>query len=675
MADGMKTNTAYGTWVSPISARQVASAAPAIDAPCIDNGSIDSDNDGDDLYWLEARPEEGGRSAIVRLDANGKKTDVLPAPFSARSRVHEYGGTPYIVVTGILFFCEQSDQRIYRLDTRVTGASPEAISPANQHLRFADFCYDSQHPRLICVAEQSREADSATQLEPRNFIAAISINAPHELIELHSGADFYAYPRLNPNGSQLSWISWQHPQMPWQGSELWLADLTSEGLLDSPEKIAGGCDESIFQPQWSPDGELFFVSDRSEWWNIYRCASMREDQNSFEAICPQQAEFATPLWTLGMSTYGFCENFCDNNTLVACYTKNGYWHLGLIAEKTQQLNTVDLPFTQISALISKGHRAWFIGASPSQSACLVELDTRTGQHKIIHQFAALPIDEGNYSRPQAVTFSTSSYPTSDNEESHGFYYPPSNTDYSRGMPDEKPPLLVMCHGGPTGATSTGFNLKIQFWTNRGFAVLDVNYRGSTGYGRAYRQALDGAWGIKDVDDVVAGAQHLIKQGLADPERIMIRGGSAGGYTVLAALAFHDLFKAGASYYGIGDLETLARDTHKFESRYLDTLVGPYPAEQALYQQRSPINHIDKLNCPVIFFQGLDDKVVPPQQAEAMVKSLEEKGLKVKYVPFSGEGHGFRQAENTERALLEELQFYSEVFGFALPSPTPTDENV
>ncbi|RLA40324.1 MAG: S9 family peptidase, partial [Gammaproteobacteria bacterium] len=240
--------------------------------------------------------------------------------------------------------------------------------------------------------------------------------------------------------------------------------------------------------------------------------------------------------------------------------------------------------------------------------------------------------------------------------------------------DEKPPLLVLCHGGPTGATSTGFNLKIQFWTNRGFAVLDVNYRGSTGYGRPYRQALDGAWGIKDVDDVVAGAQHLINQGLADPERIMIRGGSAGGYTVLAALAFHDLFKAGASYYGIGDLETLARDTHKFESRYLDTLVGPYPAEQALYQQRSPINHIDKLNCPVIFFQGLDDKVVPPQQAEAMVESLEEKGLKVKYVPFSGEGHGFRQAGNTERALLEELQFYSEVFGFDLPSQPSTDES-
>ena len=661
MADETIGSAAYGTWVSPISARQVASAAPAIDAPCID---------GDDLYWLEARPEEGGRSAIVRLDANGKKTDMLPPPFSARSQVHEYGGTPYIVIAGILFFCEQSDQRIYRLDTRSKEATPEAISPANQNLRFADFCFDEIHQRLICVAEQSDEADCATQREPRNFIAAISINAPHELIELHSGADFYAYPRLSPNGSQLSWISWQHPQMPWQGSELWLADLTSEGLLASPEKIAGGCDESIFQPQWSPDGELFFVSDRSEWWNIYRCASMGEGENSIEAICPQQAEFATPLWTLGMSTYGFCES----NNLVACYTKNGYWHLGLIAEKTQQLNTVDLPFTQISALTSKGHHAWFIGASPSQSGCLVELDTRTGQHKIIHQFAALPIDEGNYSRPQAVTFSTSSYPTSDNEESHGFYYPPCNTDYSRGMPDEKPPLLVMCHGGPTGATSTGFNLKIQFWTNRGFAVLDVNYRGSTGYGRAYRQALDGAWGIKDVDDVVAGAQHLIKQGLADPERIMIRGGSAGGYTVLAALAFHDLFKAGASYYGIGDLETLARDTHKFESRYLDTLVGPYPAEQALYKQRSPINHIDKLNCPVIFFQGLDDKVVPPQQAEAMVESLEEKGLKVKYVPFSGEGHGFRQAENTERALLEELQFYSEVFGFDLPSPTPIDEN-
>lgn len=671
MTADMKTNTAYGSWVSPISARQVASAAPAIDSPCLDMGSLDIDDiNGDDLYWLEARPEESGRSAIVRLSANGEKTDVLLAPFSARSQVHEYGGTPYIVVAGILFFCEQSDQRIYRLDTQSKEPTPEAISPANQNLRFADFCYDSQHQRLICVAEQSGEADCATQGEPRNFIIALSTNTPHELIELHSGADFYAYPRLSPNGTQLSWISWQHPQMPWQGSELWLAGVSNDGvLLANPEKITGGCDESIFQAQWSPDGRLYFVSDRSEWWNIYRCANTGEGENSIEALCPQQAEFATPLWTLGMSTYGFCDDFCDNNSLVACYTQNGCWHLGLITEKTQQLNTVDLPFTQISALISKGHRAWFIGASPSQSGCLVELNTRTGHYKIIHQFAALPIAEENYAQPQAIT-----YATSNGEQAHGFYYPPCNTAYLHNTPDEKPPLLVMCHGGPTGATSTGLNLKIQFWTNRGFAVLDVNYRGSTGYGRLYRQALDGAWGIKDVDDVIAGAQYLINQGLADSERLMIRGGSAGGYTVLAALAFHDLFKAGASYYGIGDLETLARDTHKFESRYLDTLVGPYPAEKMLYQHRSPINHIDKLNCPVIFFQGLDDKVVPPQQAEAMVESLEKKGLKVKYIPFSGEGHGFRQAENTERALLEELQFYSEVFGFSLPTQASSGKN-
>ncbi len=648
MVENTQDNTAYGSWVSSITARQVASAAPSMDNLCID---------GNDLYWLEARPEEGGRSAIVRRNTKDEKTDVLPAPFSARSRVHEYGGTPYSVIAGVLYFCEQSDQRIYRLDTGVKGASPEALSPANQHLRFADFCYDAKNQRLIFVAEQSSDELS----EPRNFIAALSIKPPHEFSELHSGADFYAYPRLSPTGTQLSWISWQHPQMPWQGSELWVADLRDDGLLSDPEKIAGGTDEAIFQPQWSPDGDLYFVSDRSEWWNIYRCSSAGDSENSIEAICPQPAEFATPLWTLGMSTFGFC----TGGNLAACYTKDGYWQLGLIDENTQELTSIDLPFTQISALISKGDHLWFIGASPSQSGCLVELDTCSGQYKIVHQFAPLPIAADNYAQPQAITFATSN-----DEEAHGFYYPPCNTAYSQNT-DEKPPLLVMCHGGPTGATSTGFNLKIQFWTNRGFAVLDVNYRGSTGYGRPYRQALDGAWGIKDVDDVVAGAQHLIAQNLADPERIMIRGGSAGGYTVLAALAFHDLFKAGASYYGIGDLETLARDTHKFESRYLDSLVGPYPAEQALYQQRSPIHHIDKLNCPVIFFQGLDDKVVPPQQAEAMVESLEKKGLKVKYIPFRGEGHGFRQAGNTEKAMLEELKFYSEVFGFELPSDLPT----
>ncbi|OUS07348.1 hypothetical protein A9Q90_05350 [Gammaproteobacteria bacterium 54_18_T64] len=657
----MTSNTPFGSWVSPISARQVASAAPSMDSLCLD---------GDDLYWLEARPEESGRNAIVRLNADGDKSDVLPAPHSARSRVHEYGGTPYIVVAGALYFCEQDDQRIYRLDTRVQGASPAAISPAGQNLRFADFCFDENQQRLIVVAEQATAPDSATPGEPRNFIAALAIDAPHDFVELHSGADFYAYPRLSPDGGQLSWISWQHPQMPWQGSELWLAGLTKEGLVGSPELVAGGCDESIFQAQWSPAGDLHFVSDASEWWNIYRCTSTGQGANHIEAICPQQVEFATPLWTLGMSTYGFCAE----GRLAACYSKDGLWHLGLIEEHgdsptSGNFKAYDLPFTQISALISRGHRVWFIGASPSQSGCLVELDTRSGQHKIIHQFAALAIAADNYAQPQTITFTTS-----DDEEAHGFYYPPCNSRYSQGAPDEKPPLLVMCHGGPTGATSTGFNLKIQFWSNRGIAVLDVNYRGSTGYGRSYRQALDGAWGIKDVADVVAGAQHLIDRGLADPERIMIRGGSAGGYTVLAALAFHDLFKAGASYYGIGDLETLARDTHKFESRYLDTLVGPYPAEQALYQERSPINHIDKLNCPVIFFQGLDDKVVPPQQAEAMVASLDKKGLKVKYTAFSGEGHGFRQAQNTERALLEELQFYSEVFGFSLPTPASCDEN-
>lgn len=649
----MTVSAAYGSWPSAISARQVASAAPAIDSPC---------TDGDDIYWLEARPEENGRSAVVRLSVDGKKTDVLPSPFSARSRVHEYGGTPYIIVAGMLYFCEQSDQRIYRINTWAADATAEAISPADQDLRFADFCYDQKHQRLICVAEHASKAHD----EPRNFIAALSLAPPYALSELVSGADFYAYPRLSPDSDQLAWISWSHPNMPWHSTALHLATLDNEGLIKKIEQLGGSATadagvDVIFQPQWSPDGDLYFVSDRNNWWNIYR----HTEGDTASAICPRDAEFATPLWTLGMSTYGFFNNdktdVAAHHNIAACYTKEGLWQLELIDTQTSTSKTLALPFTQLSSLFAKAGRLWFVGASPSQSGCLVEVNTQSGQHKIIHQFPALPRQANNYSLPQAITFA-STY----DEQAHGFYYPPCNTAYLSPINNEKPPLIVMCHGGPTGATSTGLNLKIQFWTSRGFAVLDVNYRGSTGYGREYRQSLNAYWGIKDVDDVVAGAKYLIAQGLVDAERIAIRGSSAGGYTVLAALAFTDMFKAGASYYGIGDLETLARDTHKFESRYLDHLVGPYPREKATYRDRSPIHHIDQLNCPVIFFQGMEDKVVPPQQAQAMVAALQAKGLKVEYMSFPDEGHGFRQAKNTEHALLAELQFYSDVFGFDLP---------
>ena len=638
--------TPYGSWQSPITAELLTAARPGFDYPSTSNGK---------LYWLESRPWENGRATIVEKsfgnDTGSQIRDVLPAPLSVRSRVHEYGGTPYIVIGDILYFCLNDDQRIYRLDINSRNTFPEPVTPDNGY-RYADFCYDSNRQRLICVCETPTEANS----EPENFIASIALNGKQQVVKLVSGNDFYAYPRLSPDGHQLCWISWDHPHMPWDNTQLHLADINTDGSLAKACTVAGDNKEqpeSIFQPQWSPCGTLHFVSDRNNWWNIYRLNSTGGSQPVYK----MDAEFATPLWVLGMSTYGFLEN----GTIVCCYSQNGKWQLATIT--SGQLEKIDTPYSAISAIHSSGNasssnKAWFVGAASNIEPELVSIDLDNKQLQVEQSANALSFDDC-LSQPQAISFATGK-----NGEAfaHSFYYPPCN-DVFVASDNEKPPLIVMCHGGPTGSTSTALNLKIQFWTSRGFAVLDVNYRGSTGYGRDYRQQLNGEWGVADIEDVVCGAEHLIVQGLVDPERIAIRGSSAGGYTVLAALTFTDTFKAGACLYGIGDLETLATDTHKFESRYLDQLIGPYPQDREIYQQRSPVHFTDQLNCPVIFFQGLDDKVVPPEQAVTMVKALREKNLPVAYLPFPGEGHGFRKAETICHALEAELYFYSRIFGF------------
>jgi dipeptidyl aminopeptidase/acylaminoacyl peptidase len=701
----MKKIAPYGLWPSPITAQMVASTTPTIDLPSLDQGQgqgqgqeSSEDSDNKKIYWLESRPDEAGRNAIVCQNSDGSQQDVLPRPYSARSRVHEYGGACYIVIDDILYFVAQDDQRIYRFE--LSGADnndqcePLAITPADSGYRFADLSYDQNHHRLLCVCEQhfeqhSREESNQEQTrEAKNFIAGVSLSAPHEVTELVSGADFYAYPRVkplstprikphlnshtNPEHEQLCWLSWDHPSMPWYGTELWLGNLDEYGAVAQQKHIAGSPNEAIFQPQWSPTGQLYFISDRSQWWNLYRYETRQEDASESSGgiipVCPMEAEFATPLWTLGMSSYAFVDNKVDSNNpgstkIAACYTQNGLWHIGLVDVDKRELTPVESSFTQVSAMIGRNGLAWFVAASSDAGNQLIQLSVDTGQCQVINELprtdtATLPsLDKNLFSQAQALSF-TSSH----GDQAHAFYYSPHNLTYQAAQ-DDKPPLIVICHGGPTGATSAALNLKIQFWTSRGFAVLDINYRGSTGYGRHYRQLLDGKWGVSDVDDVIAGAKYLVERGLAAPDKLAIRGSSAGGYTVLAALTFHDLFTAGASYYGIGDLETLARDTHKFESQYLERLVGAYPAEIELYQARSPVNHIEKLACPVIFFQGLDDKVVPPDQAEAMVLALAKQGLSSDYITFSGEGHGFRKAENIAHALDQELQFYSKVFGF------------
>lgn len=670
VSDQIEINIApFGSWDSPINPEQLTASTPSYAYPY---------HDGKNLYWLESRPWENGRSVVVQRNGHGETRDVLPAPLSARSKVHEYGGTPYIVIDNTLYFCLYDDQRIYRLDLEDTQSVPTPITQENNY-RYADFCYDAHRHRLICVAEKSEGTDEPINSpEPINSIVAIPLDGSMTITTLCTGNDFYAYPRLDKTGKQLCWISWNHPNMPWDNTTLWLAELDHLGTPLKPTVITGNGDEAIFQPQWSPDNKLYFVSDRNNWWNIYYW----ESDTGIKPIHKMPAEFATPLWVLGMSTYGFCQQ-PDSKviTLVCCYSQNGSWQLArkTLGDQTKTsettFKTIATDYTQISDIYCDGEFAWMIGAAPKVGSELFEYDANSEKLKHITNLVKLPFDKEYISEPNAISFcstkdnSSKNGSTQDNskQEAHGFYYPPKNPCFS-GEDNTLPPLIVICHGGPTGATSTALNLKIQYWTSRGFAVLDINYRGSTGYGRDYRKQLCGLWGIADVADVVAGAQHLIDQQLVDPEKIAIRGSSAGGYTVLAALCFHNLFKAGACLYGIGDLETLAQDTHKFESRYLDTLIGPYPEQRSVYQQRSPIHHVDQLQCPVIFFQGIDDKVVPPEQAIAMTQALRNKQLPVAYLPFEGEGHGFRKADTIKRALEAELYFYGKIFGFE-PSET------
>jgi dipeptidyl aminopeptidase/acylaminoacyl peptidase len=626
----------YGSWKSPITSDLIV-------AGTIGLGQIALD--GDDVYWVEQRPTESGRNVIVRSSPDGQAVDMNPTPFNARTRVHEYGGGAFTVSDGTLYFSHFADQRLYR---QVGTATPQPLTP-QAPLRYADAVVDRRRNLLICIREDHRSTDR----EAVNTVVSIDLTTGGEGRVLTSGNDFYSSPHLNPDGTRLAWLTWTHPNMPWDGTELWAGGLNEYGALEGAEKVAGGESESIFCPQWSPDGVLYFVSDRSGWWNLYRWC-----EGSVEALCPIAAEFGRPQWVFGMATYAFI----SGRSLVCTYSTNGIWQLGHLDTETKILEEIKTPYTEIWGVRATPTHVVFGGGSATESASIVRLDLMTQQTTVLRQSSTLAIDPGYLSAPQAIEF-----PTENGLTAHALFYLPRNRDYTAPS-DERPPLLVKSHGGPTSAATTSLNLGIQYWTSRGIAVLDVNYGGSSGYGRAYRDRLKGQWGVVDVDDCVNSALFLVEQGLVDSNLLAITGGSAGGYTTLCALTFREVFKAGASHYGIGDLEALAHDTHKFESRYEESLVGPYPARRDLYHARSPIHFTNRLSCPVIFFQGLEDKIVPPNQAETMVAALRAKGLPVAYVPFAGEQHGFRRAENIKRALDAELYFYSQVFGFALADP-------
>ncbi len=624
----------YGSWKSPITTDLIVAGTIGLSSITID---------GDDVYWIEGRPSEGGRNVIVRHTPDGQTTDITPPPFNVRTRVHEYGGGAFLVADGTIYFSNFADQRLYR---QTPGTEPQALTPeANQ--RYADGVIDKQGDRLICIQEDHTKGG-----EPTNRIVSINLKNGEDIQILVEGYDFYASPCLSNDGSQLCWICWNHPNMPWDGTELWVARMNTDGSLDESKFVAGGKEESIFQPQWSPDGMLCFVSDRSKWWNLYRVPGVTETAN-VDPLYPLDAEFGMPQWVFGMSTYAFTAA----NKILCTFAQNGIGNLATLNTTKKHLQEIEIPYTSIGYLTAKGSRVCFLGSSPTEPSSIIQTNLSTGKIDILKRSTDLQIDSGYLSIPQAIEF-----PTENGKTAYGLFYPPTNKDYTAPV-EEKPPLLVKSHGGPTAATSSSLSLKIQYWTSRGFALLDVNYGGSTGYGREYQQRLKNNWGIVDVDDCVNGAQYLAKQGLVDSNRMAISGGSAGGYTTLCALTFKDVFKAGASYYGVSDLEALATDTHKFESRYLDGLIGPYPEKKEIYKQRSPINFTEGLSCPVIFFQGLEDRVVPANQAEKMVEVLKEKGLPVAYVAFPEEQHGFRRSENIKRALDGEFYFYSRVFGF------------
>jgi dipeptidyl aminopeptidase/acylaminoacyl peptidase len=633
MTNRKRTTGGYGTWTSPISAARATAGSLRLEHLVLD---------GDDVYWVEGRASEGGRAVVVRRTSDGRTSDVTPLGFNVRSRVHEYGGAAYTVYRGAVYFSNFADQRVYR---QAGIGQPEPLT--REGCFYADYRADERRQRLICV----REDHTGSGREPVNSIAAIGWSGGETV--LVSGADFYSDPSVSPDGRRLAWLQWRHPNMPWDGTELWTAAIDTSGAIVDREMVAGGRAESIFQPEWSRDGRLYFVSDRTGWWNLYRSAR----GGGVEAMCPMAAEFGKPQWTFSESSYAFV----TADRLVVTYCERGRWRMALLETDPRRFEPLDLRLEPTDGVVANTRDVFFIGGSPSEPAAVARVSVAAAEVEIVRSSRPDSLDRSWISLAEPLVF-----PSADRDV-QAFYYPPTNPDFV-APEGERPPLLVVSHGGPTSAAEDLLDERLQFWTSRGFAIVDVNYSGSSGLGRDYRNRLKGQWGVVDVADCVNAARHLVATGQADPERLAIRGGSAGGYTTLAALTFFDCFRAGASYYGISDIEVLARDTHKFESRYLETLVGPYPAARDLYRERSPIHFTDRLNAALILFQGLEDKVVPPNQSEMMADAVRRKGLPVAYVAFEGEQHGFRRAENIVRSLEAELYFYGAVFGF-----TPADE--
>jgi dipeptidyl aminopeptidase/acylaminoacyl peptidase len=659
--------TAYGSWTTPITSELVVRAAAVLGGVAVD---------GDSVWWSELRPEEAGRTQVVHKRGEGPAVDLLPAGFNARTAAHEYGGGAWWVHGQSLWFANWDDQRLYLLTGR---AMPVPVTPGPEVPRgdrWADGEVDASGRWILVVREHHPRG--ATSADVVNEIVVLDGSGEHEPRTLVSGPDFVSNPRLSPDGAKLSWLQWNHPDMPWDGTELMVAQVEWDAAgpqLGAPMAVAGrphraprgeGDGESVFQPRWHRDGSLWFVSDRTGWGNLYRWVP-GDGGGEVEPRIQMEAEIGVPQWVFGQSRYAFL----DDGRVAFAYQRDGLDHLAVEAPEGSA-GDLDVPYTSIASLEAAGDDVVFIGASAVAEAAVVRVPlraagdepggARAGAPQVLRPPRDLGLDQAWFSVPEPIAF-----PTSGGRTAHALFYSPTNPNVAHSPNDgDEPPLLVFIHGGPTAAARPMLQLGIQYWTSRGFAVVDVNYGGSTGYGRAYLRQLDDNWGIIDLDDCVAAARWLADQGRVDPERLAIRGGSAGGYTTLAALAFRDTFAAGASHFGVADLEALATETHKFESRYLDGLIGPYPERRDLYVERSPVHHVEGIDRPLIVLQGLEDEVVPPNQAAMIVDALRQKGVPVAYLTFEGEQHGFRQAANIRRALDAELSFYGQVFGFDLP---------
>ena len=631
-----KISAPYGSWRSPISAEWVAASSQ--------HWINQLYAAGENIYLLLRLPEQGGRSTVARLQGDGHIEQLTPATFDARTRVYEYGGSCFAVNDSVIYFSNFPDDRLYR---HLPGESPRPITAAGD-MRYADLVIDHKRNRLICIRE-----DHTPTGEPKHTLAAVNLDGDEFGAVLFDQTDFVAFPVLSQDGRKLAWVAWNHPNMPFFSSSLWAADVDEDGSLTNIQQIVPEQEESVTDPRWSPNGDLYFCSDRSNWWNLYRW-----QDGEITAVSPMAAELGNPYWNIGKTMY----RFLTPSRVLAAYNQNGTWHLAQIDTETGTRKELITDFTYIVHLEVVGDHAFVVAGSSSTPRALFMLDLISGEYTCLASSVQHSIPEA-YISPSAHI----SYPTENGLQAHGFYHPPHNPEFEAPA-GELPPLIVIAHGGPTGSVKHALDIGVQFYTSRGFAVLEINYGGSAGYGREYRNRLRGEWGVVDVDDAVNGARYLVQQGLADGERTIVRGGSAGGFTTFAALAFRDVFKAGSSHYGISDLEFWDQETHKFEAHYCRTLIGPYPEQTALYRERSPIHRAGEINVPLLIFQGLDDKVVPPNQSRFVADALRARGVPVAHVEFEGEAHGFRFFETNVRVHQTELAFFGQVFGF-----DPADE--